>query len=64
MTLNRDVATFAKSPYRVNHSAIAGVNAFGTISKVDRDNDVGTPMPPSGVEAALTDRFDNRTYYG
>ena len=62
--LGEDVAKLATDTGRVKHSAIGGVNKFGTISRVSTDADLGTPMPPSGLEAGLTDRFDNPTYYG
>lgn len=63
MPLGEDVCKYATATEVVRNRAITNVTPYGEYDVLDRISSVGAPMPPSGVEQAYTDRFDNRTYY-
>ena len=62
--LGEDVCRAINSSHGQRFRVVTAVTQFGDYDTLDRVADMGAPMPPSGVEQGLTERLDNRTYYG
>jgi len=62
MPLGEDVCMYITSDEVVRNRAVNHATPF-EYDTLNRIADMGSPMPPSGVEQGLTDRFDNPTYY-
>ena len=62
--LGEDVCRAINSSYGQRLRVVTAVTKFGEYDTIDRVADMGDPVPPSGIEQGLTERLDNRTYYG